>query len=420
MSKIVFIADLEEGHLLPSFGLANSLKRRGHEVVYLSVIDNEQLIKEQGFEFYSLFEDLYPKGFRQTIKKTHAEKLNGGDIKKDAILKRYMHAEQIMKGGYDSFLGFVKADIILATISLTFDAFILYYKYNIKAAILNPGRVRKAKSVASDCLTFINGLTFTDKCTLIEFLTERNIDFNSMEKLVEPLNKLHEFSLCPIEFEVDPTPMPPNIHCIESSIRHGNSLSNIYELYNIPDGKKLIYASLGSQGLRHGVACDVFFGKMINIIKYPEFQHMHLILNVDREYDINNLGEVPQNVTILHWAPQIDILKVTSVAIIHGGLGSVKECIYYGVPMIVFPQGYDQPSNAASIAHHNLGFVDNIRTISEGDLKSYIFSALTDTKIKSSIQKMRAIFQEQEKKGTGAEIIEEIMAKIKDPKSLTV
>ena len=263
-------------------------------------------------------------------------------------------------------------------------------------------------------------MTFTDKCTLIEFLTERKIDFTSMEKLVQPLDTLHELSLCPAEFEIDPPIIPANIHCIEPSLRHGDSLSDIHELYNIRADKKIIYASLGSQALRHGIVCDLFFGKMISIMKSPELQDMQLILKVDREYDVSSLGPVPENVTIVHWAPQIDILKMASVAIIHGGLGSVKECIYYGVPMVVFPQGYDQPANAASIAHHNLGFVDNIRTVAESDLKSYIIAALTDAKIKSSLQRMQAIFREQETKGIGADIIEEIIAKIKNPQLLTV
>jgi UDP:flavonoid glycosyltransferase YjiC (YdhE family) len=69
--------DIEEGHLLPSFALAHSLKRNSHQVIYISVPDNEDFIREQGFEFYPVLSTIYPKGFNERSKKAVRDRTIG-------------------------------------------------------------------------------------------------------------------------------------------------------------------------------------------------------------------------------------------------------------------------------------------------------------------------------------------------------
>jgi hypothetical protein len=41
--------------------------------------------------------------------------------------------------------------------------------------------------------------------------------------------------------------------------------------------------------------------------------------------------------------------------------GSVRECIYFGVPQIVYPMGFDQPGAAIRVQYHGLGVVGSFR-----------------------------------------------------------
>jgi UDP:flavonoid glycosyltransferase YjiC (YdhE family) len=82
-----------------------------------------------------------------------------------------------------------------------------------------------------------------------------------------------------------------------------------------------------------------------------------LVLATGSHLRPEEIGNVPANVVVLQRAPQITILKRASAMITHGGLGSVKECVAHGVPMLVFPLDVDQPGNAARVAHHGLGLV---------------------------------------------------------------
>lgn len=62
MARMMFTADLEEGNIFATFGLAKQLLSRGHEVVYVGVSDSEALICNEGFAFCPLLQVSYPQG----------------------------------------------------------------------------------------------------------------------------------------------------------------------------------------------------------------------------------------------------------------------------------------------------------------------------------------------------------------------
>lgn len=74
---------------------------------------------------------------------------------------------------------------------------------------------------------------------------------------------------------------------------------------------------------------------------------------------------IPLNVHLHDWLPQAAALKYADVAVIAGGLGTVKECISAGVPMLVIaPSHADKPGNAARVEYHNIGYQLSARSTS--------------------------------------------------------
>lgn len=101
------------------------------------------------------------------------------------------------------------------------------------------------------------------------------------------------------------------------------------------NGKPLLYVS---------------FGSLFN--HWPEFYRM--LFPIVREMDINvlcsvgkrmrpeELGEIPSNVTVMPFTPQLEALKHADYFITHAGTGGVMEAMYHGVPCLCIPQMDEQ------------------------------------------------------------------------------
>jgi hypothetical protein len=94
---------------------------------------------------------------------------------------------------------------------------------------------------------------------------------------------------------------------------------------------------------------------------------------------------LPPNVQIANRVAQLDALKAASVAITQGGAQSVRECAWFGVPMLVFPQWTDQYGNAARVASRHLGLNGGrIHGLTADRVISLVDRLLTDRQIRSA------------------------------------
>lgn len=74
---------------------------------------------------------------------------------------------------------------------------------------------------------------------------------------------------------------------------------------------------------------------------------------------------LPAHVILVDRIPQVQLLARAALMITHGGSNSVRECLHFGVPMLVFPRWFDQYGIAARVRVHGLGLVgDGSRTTS--------------------------------------------------------
>ncbi|MEH1165373.1 glycosyltransferase [Micromonospora sp. CPCC 205539] len=62
------------------------------------------------------------------------------------------------------------------------------------------------------------------------------------------------------------------------------------------------------------------------------------------------LGVVPDHVTVRGWVPQADLLPYADVVVHHGGSGTTLGALAVGVPQVILPQGADQFANADAVS----------------------------------------------------------------------
>jgi len=110
--------------------------------------------------------------------------------------------------------------------------------------------------------------------------------------------------------------------------------------------KPIIYISFGS------ILSDKSFYK--KCLKIFGNKNLSVILNTGK-IKPENLGNIPNNMYVYSFVPQIDVLNHTDVFITHCGMNSINEAIKAGVPMIGMPFINDQIENANQIEKLKIG-----------------------------------------------------------------
>lgn len=72
----------------------------------------------------------------------------------------------------------------------------------------------------------------------------------------------------------------------------------------------------------------------------------HLVLQIGRHVDPAELGDVPANVEVHSWVPQLAVLKKADLFVTHAGAGGSQEGLATATPMVAVPQAADQFGNA--------------------------------------------------------------------------
>lgn len=115
-------------------------------------------------------------------------------------------------------------------------------------------------------------------------------------------------------------------------------------------GNPIVYISFGT--LMH--ADKRFWKKLIAAFAG---KRVEVVCSVGSEKLVRALGDLPPNVRAFAKVPQLTLLCRAALFVTHGGMNSVNEALYYGVPMIVLPFGLDQPLVGRELQRRKLGRV---------------------------------------------------------------
>ncbi|MGB7341471.1 MAG: glycosyltransferase [Phototrophicaceae bacterium] len=100
--------------------------------------------------------------------------------------------------------------------------------------------------------------------------------------------------------------------------------------------------------------------------------------------------DVPDNVHIFEWVSQLKVLKIADAIVMHAGIGTVMECLHYGVPMLSYPFAVnDQFGTAARIAYHQIGIVGDRENDNPDVIHQHIDQLLNDQIIRANMDAMQ-------------------------------
>jgi MGT family glycosyltransferase len=91
--------------------------------------------------------------------------------------------------------------------------------------------------------------------------------------------------------------------------------------------------------------------------------------------------------------PQLSVQQHTRVFLTHGGMNSVMESLYYGVPMVVIPQMIKQKMTAQKIAELNLGLTLEKAEVTASLLESVVTRVMDERQWQARARQMQQLLQ---------------------------
>ncbi|MEI8412856.1 MULTISPECIES: macrolide family glycosyltransferase [unclassified Kribbella] len=106
------------------------------------------------------------------------------------------------------------------------------------------------------------------------------------------------------------------------------------------------------------------------------------------------LDPLPANVLVRRSVPQPDVLARAALFVTHGGMNSVNEAMYAGVPMLVVPQGADQPMVAHRVVELGTGLSIRTQDVSEASVRTLAARLLDEPGFRTSAATLQAAQRE--------------------------
>jgi zeaxanthin glucosyltransferase len=377
--KIGFLSIPLSGHMNPMTALGRKLQSRGNEVTFIAVPDMEPTVRAAGLNFVAYCEKECPKGY-VSKEWSSVAKMRGNEII-DYTLK-YL-SPPLTKAALEHLPGKIEETGVEALVIDTAHFFLelvpiklgipyvqVWNVLNMDLSGLTPAclfswpyeTTPEALARNAEGAQWIGGLLGSILEAALPYAEKvgLKIDWNDPAATA---SKLAILSQTPKEFDFPNIPWPPRFHYTGPFHDSGGR-----ELPPFPweelNGKPLIYASLGT--LVNGL--DHVYRAILDAVR--TLADVQVVLSVGKNVNYGDLGQIPSNTILVRSAPQIELLKRSSLCITHAGLNTTLESLAQGVPMVAIPIGYDQPGVARRIAHHGVGeFVEledlTVRRLSE-------------------------------------------------------
>nr|WP_263971395.1 nucleotide disphospho-sugar-binding domain-containing protein [Cellulosimicrobium composti] len=117
------------------------------------------------------------------------------------------------------------------------------------------------------------------------------------------------------------------------------------------------------------------------------------------------LGALPAGVVARRSVPQPEVLGRAALFVTHAGMNSVNEAMLAGVPMLLVPQGADQPLVAARVAALGAGLVLSTRDVSVGAVTELAGRLLREPRFREAAGRLR---EEQVRAGGAGRAADEL------------
>ena len=215
-------------------------------------------------------------------------------------------------------------------------------------------------------------------------------------------SKLAYITQVPKEFDFENPLLPPQFHHT-GPFHDGNGRPKLDFPWHRLSGEPLIYASMGT--LMNG-RVDVFRTIVAGVARHKGTQ---LVLSIGDQLDPRQIGPLPCNAIVVNQAPQLELLKRTSVCITHAGLNTVLESLAQGVPQVAVPITFDQPGVATRIVAKKTGATMPFENLTSDRLSTLLGEVLNNAVYRENARKFKEIIAKTNGLSMAADLVEQAL-----------
>jgi len=392
MSKIVFFCIPAHGHTNPTLGVVHELIQRGHAVWYYSYTPFREKIESLGATFiacddYDTEQKLTPKDATRIGKDLalSTQILVDTTLALDDMVCQKMQELRPDCIVADSMAVWGKA--VALKLGIPFVSSTTTFAFNQYSA-----------KIMKQSITQMLGMIFSmPKINQnIKRLQDKGYPIKNILDILQNDNQTNTIVYTSPAFQPCSETFSDRYNFVGPSVRPATE-----EI--VKRKEKLIYISMGTV-VNNSLK---FYKKCISAFTGTEYQ---VILSVGNLISIEDLGTIPENISVKNFVDQIAVLNKADVFLSHCGMNSVNESLYYQVPLVMYPQTTEQAGVAARV--EQLGAGIHLKKATPNSIRKTIEQVLNTP----SYRKNAIIISEGFKQCSGAKgAADQIIAQCQSP-----
>ena len=367
--KIAWFCIPAHGHTNPTLGLVKALTESGHSIYYFSFEMFREKIENAGAIFISCDEYDFEMDDKENADRVGKDQAFAVELLVSSTLALdKMVTQKITE---------IQPDVIVAD-SVAYWGKLAAMKHGIPyissttTFAFNRYSAKYMKRGIFETLKMLLSMPKVNK--QIKRLQENGYPVKGILDIVQNDNSTNTIVYTSKYFQPYSDTFSEKYHFIGPSIR---PIQDVFE----KKAEKTVYISMGTINQN-----KEFYRNCINVLGKTDYQ---VILSMGTNTD--HFDTVPDNIEIYESVDQIAVLNIADAFITHCGMNSASEGLYFGVPLILFPQTPEQ--DAVARRAEELGAGLRLPGIGEDDILTAVTRVISEKNFKQSALKISESFK---------------------------
>ncbi len=396
MSHVGIICPNVPGHLNPMVALADATRARGHRVTFFLLGEPPASVSTAGFEIVALGGTIFPSDqYRAEFERLGSlqgrpalkHTLSIGARAADAILEvgpNVVHAAGVTALLIDqaSFPGGTVADQLKLPFATVCNALLLHPDPIVPPYFTHwkPRRTTWARILNRIAWASLDRI-YAPIVTRIQN-RRRRLGLPVSAGITSTWSNQLQISQQPEGFEFPRRELPEQLRFV-GPLRLQGGYPPVPFPWERLDGRPLIYASLGT--LQNRIA-----GTFRVIAEACDGLDAQLVISTGQGVTPEELGDLPGRPIVVHYAPQLDLLRRAAVAVTHAGLNTVLDAMASGIPIVAVPITNEQPGIAARVAWIGAGEALAYKRVTPQSLRAAIIRVRQNPSYRNAAKQVQA------------------------------